>query len=923
MDPDESNLDPYLDDSDDEITNEKLNERTPQMLNEAVQQMFDMTDSDDEDSDQEEQENAIARSEELKILTEITNQIQAIADENKRFDEKQETLNQRESTLNEHFKNVTEEAGREQMRVSSLDAEDAQLDSHLAVLDRNYQRYNEERKRLSQQDETLTERQNSIKNSIFSRNEKLDEIKASLEVNQQQLEDWVNAQRQKEEDLAVMEKYKKSDESKLKAAMDELEKNNSTLVELKTTLENEATNSKSKSMEFDKTMQAFVEDHDERQNCLTRWQNTLEQVHKRDDEIRRYGEQYAVDTERIHNTEDQLRDQTIRYEQQEKDNREAEVRIEAFGRDLAAKRDALQQRNEFISDQKDEVALIQGRLVKLTSDYQALESQKRNLERMRDTTIAQVNQVEAKLKRSQKELEEIQMFKGKSEDILAKADERLSAARQELQIMEKREEASREDNFKQATKLQELRSQEAILIAEISGGQARIRQIDNEIRKREDMMAKQDERLYTVEYEKQILERKVSRASGERSDEEKRELEKQISFLEADLDAVLSEKKVLKDQVKHLDDDFKKNQRELSQLEKKELALKELNSECRLKDSGLMTDAMKLSKEIGDLQVMRDSMKVKLQQMAEDLQAQENKTFSLANRMNQLRLSMEERRAKIDSLQNEQTLRLKITQEEAHQNAMEKASRQKTINNLNAKLDGLMKSCPYPRVDENGEKLTEAAILMKIGREREDIRRKGSKLQKKIKRVEKLNNVIRSQTDVLFGNEKARDELDKPADKSSKSFKKLEYHNKRLDDLRHETFMTRQSAEQTARELEEERQKLDVEMEKLESFNNRRVEFEEAVAEQDAELQGVKDLATKQYSRIQALSKAHREEFGDINAETPDEMAIRVHALKESNRNVLGHLGNFGALNPQCELHVRQLLKEQGLRIPTTTTTTS
>eukprot|EP01029_Cantina_marsupialis_P000169 TRINITY_DN10165_c0_g2_i1.p1 TRINITY_DN10165_c0_g2~~TRINITY_DN10165_c0_g2_i1.p1 ORF type:complete len:430 (+),score=165.52 TRINITY_DN10165_c0_g2_i1:179-1468(+) len=427
MDPDESNLDPYLDDSDDEITNEKLNERTPQMLNEAVQQMFDMTDSDDEDSDQEEQENAIARSEELKILTEITNQIQAIADENKRFDEKQETLNQRESTLNEHFKNVTEEAGREQMRVSSLDAEDAQLDSHLAVLDRNYQRYNEERKRLSQQDETLTERQNSIKNSIFSRNEKLDEIKASLEVNQQQLEDWVNAQRQKEEDLAVMEKYKKSDESKLKAAMDELEKNNSTLVELKTTLENEATNSKSKSMEFDKTMQAFVEDHDERQNCLTRWQNTLEQVHKRDDEIRRYGEQYAVDTERIHNTEDQLRDQTIRYEQQEKDNREAEVRIEAFGRDLAAKRDALQQRNEFISDQKDEVALIQGRLVKLTSDYQALESQKRNLERMRDTTIAQVNQVEAKLKRSQKELEEIQMFKGKSEDILAKADERVCA----------------------------------------------------------------------------------------------------------------------------------------------------------------------------------------------------------------------------------------------------------------------------------------------------------------------------------------------------------------------------------------------------------------------------------------------------------------------------------------------------------------
>ena len=54
-----------------------------------------------------------------------------------------------------------------------------------------------------------------LQNQIFKGNEKMDQFKLLMNWNQEELEQWALAQRQKEEDNAALEKYKHKDAAKV------------------------------------------------------------------------------------------------------------------------------------------------------------------------------------------------------------------------------------------------------------------------------------------------------------------------------------------------------------------------------------------------------------------------------------------------------------------------------------------------------------------------------------------------------------------------------------------------------------------------------------------------------------------------------------------------------------------------------------
>ena len=63
-------------------------------------------------------------------------------------------------------------------------------------------------------------------------------------------------------------------------------------------------------------------------------------------------------------------------------------------------------------------------------------------------------------------------------------------------------------------------------------------------------MQKQEELLYRGDYEIQVLQRKVARAGGERSDEEKVVLNSKIETLSKALEGKIEEHSILEGQVK-------------------------------------------------------------------------------------------------------------------------------------------------------------------------------------------------------------------------------------------------------------------------------------------------------------------------------------------------------------------------------------
>lgn len=111
-----------------------------------------------------------------------------------------------------------------------------------------------------------------------------------------------------------------------------------------------------------------------------------------------------------------------------------------------------------------------------------------------------------------------------------------------------------------------LRQEEASLIAQISGAQAASKNLSAQIQKLDAESLRQQELIYSGEFQIQHMERKVARASGVRSDEEKKALNARIQELSEELDAHRAEHSMLQAQSKKLGEELRSANRTLDSL---------------------------------------------------------------------------------------------------------------------------------------------------------------------------------------------------------------------------------------------------------------------------------------------------------------------------------------------------------------------
>lgn len=152
------------------------------------------------------------------------------------------------------------------------------------------------------------------------------------------------------------------------------------------------------------------------------------------------------------------------------------------------------------------------------------------------------------------------------DELAKKCAERLSKREEQYEKYTKELELLKQKQFNESQKLFELRQKEANLISEIAGTEASNKHMTVQIHKLDQESLKQQELIYNAEFQIQQMERKVARAQGIRSDEEKIELKKRISQLEENLFSKQNEKKVLNNQVKRLHQEMNKSNRTLQEL---------------------------------------------------------------------------------------------------------------------------------------------------------------------------------------------------------------------------------------------------------------------------------------------------------------------------------------------------------------------
>lgn len=108
--------------------------------------------------------------------------------------------------------------------------------------------------------------------------------------NQEELEQWALAARQKEEDNLTLEKYRRADEAKIKELTLNIEKLTIEVAKKSQELEKEVTETQAAQIELDKTAEEFKRLHGERHQLYLQWQETVENSRKRDELINETGE---------------------------------------------------------------------------------------------------------------------------------------------------------------------------------------------------------------------------------------------------------------------------------------------------------------------------------------------------------------------------------------------------------------------------------------------------------------------------------------------------------------------------------------------------------------------------------------------------------------------------------------------------------
>jgi len=211
-----------------------------------------------------------------------------------RVTEEIESMMNRIKIMTDHFKNVQQEVDHTNALNGAKHAE-IQTESHLRQLtSRALGRCQLESKTIQAEIAFIQEQLNSTQTQIFKANEELDEYKLQMEWNQEELEQWAVAEKQKEDDNLAIERYKRADEVKIKELTLLLEHLTKDYALQQSKLADEATETLAKQMELDRIAIEFKIAHTERQTLVNRWQDTIAEIKKRDKEINEIGERFAL-----------------------------------------------------------------------------------------------------------------------------------------------------------------------------------------------------------------------------------------------------------------------------------------------------------------------------------------------------------------------------------------------------------------------------------------------------------------------------------------------------------------------------------------------------------------------------------------------------------------------------------------------------
>lgn len=813
-----------------------------------------------------------------------------------RLKEKSTKIDERVVHMKEHVKQVNA-ALKQTQDVLSAKEKEQQTEIHLKAL--SERRVEGDRAKLRSLDLAmidLQDRSQVLQASLVTNRSKVEKLREKIGFTESEMETWEEAARQKEEDHDALRKYSRADEQQINALTLDIQKKSVLLARAKETLDMEITNTQSKQVELDKTAAEFRALHVERQTLVAQWQDALVMVGQNDRRINKVGEEYAEESERFDAAVRRKRKKAAQLERMEKKVQILLAEIAKEERKLAVTRSDYAKEVQINKDSEAEGTLVHAELAAASNVVAQTRSEIGHATSQVERTKTRLDTSRAKLRvaTQQQQLAETKVLD--AESAAREVDAMCESRKSQLSALQSQLQRLKTLQFRRTQELFEKRTEETALQAEIDSSRSAIRNLEAEVAKRDKEALRQQELVYHAEFQIQQLERKVARASGERTTDEKAQLEERIAALTVKQEEHSGVHKLLISQKKRLDEELKKATREQARLLTKQAKLDGEITELGVTLSSAKAQLRKLEELSDGKIVQRDVTRLEVKKRKELLSEAASELFALENEREQLRASMEERRSEISVQLETKKASLKMQEEARHNVAKEKSEHEKRRKAVQAKyetmhMNGEAALAQLQGPDGDGPKPGEslqAHFLIKAVQIREELQRKGDALDGTLRRKEKECRMLQhTLTGLTKQNTKYRSSFAAadPTSSDAQMVRRLDQASRQAKDI---NFKRRRELRKLKQELEEDRKRgseLDQRFPMIEMHSAElRSMHDVLVGELDALERQLRDMDDD----VRAQSMEHRAEYGVSSSEaTPAEKSMLVENLRIGNANVL------------------------------------
>lgn len=663
---------------------------------------------------------------------ELAKQIGTLQSEVEKVQRETEDHKKRLQFMADHLSNVKAEiASTQQLQ----DAKRREIESqdHMAQLAER------ERGRLKQRFEQLTVKKqetqdqcDAVQNRIFQSNIRMDQLKAAMNFNEEELEQWDAARRQKEDDGSALSRYQKTDRAQVTHLQPQVEKLEAAIQQRRKELENEITETRAAQIELDKTANDFKVLHEERHHLLEQWEEAVKAMHRRDAAIQQAADRYTEGKAWIEKRQRILKARKDFLQAELTSTRDLDDRIEEEDRQLEKYRENHGELHRHLQNLDDELETVASALSKCQKDRNLAETNKKQQEQALQDAVRSFERLEEKKER---------MYHKSERDLAAATDlttqnklvaDLLTETERSMKELDKEMNRVKDEQYKRGQELFEVRRMQSDLLAEISGAQAQGKNMSAKIAQLDQTAFKQQELLYSIDFNVQQMERRVNRAKGERTEEERNELQEKIDMLQKMVEDLEKQHKVLDTQVTRVNDDLRHAKSETKILDKEKARVSETLLELTLENESCQTDNTIQTKRREQVLVDGDVLRLQTEGLKRLLRQRDGELFGLENRKQQLAITISERDAEIGAHQEVLRQEVKGSEEERRRVVSELREREAQVKALKNRYEVLI-----GRMEKGAAEQTHAQHIVRTAQEREELQIRGDGLDGAIKKTER------------------------------------------------------------------------------------------------------------------------------------------------------------------------------------------